>query len=70
MDLRNSKITLGELFKNAQAKSVIEYYFPILTNPFLVQMALKMSLENTLRLACGPDAGMRITQTVAALQAI
>jgi hypothetical protein len=70
VELRNNKITIGELYANDKAKRVIERNFPVLRNPFLMTVALKMSLENTLKLATGPSAQLQVAKLVSDLQSI
>jgi hypothetical protein len=70
VELRNNRITIGELYANDKAKRVIEKNFPVLRNPFLLTVALKMSLENTMKLATGPSAPMQVAKLVADLKSI
>jgi hypothetical protein len=70
MDLRNNKITVGELLQNKRAKAILGFNFPEMMNPFLLNIAEKMSLENTLKLARGPDARDQIEKMITALKAV
>ena len=70
MDLRNNKISIDEILKYPRAKGILERSFPILTNPFLFQVARKMSLENTLKLANGSYAQEIRDKVVLALEAL
>jgi hypothetical protein len=70
MNLRSNQITIGELLSNAKAKSVLGRNFPQLMNPFLLNVARKMTLENTLKLATGPYAQDQIKKIITDLEAI
>lgn len=70
MELKNNKITIGELYENDRARRVIERTFPILRNQFLMTVALKMSLENTMKLATGSDAPDQVAKMLSDLRRI
>lgn len=70
MDLKNNKITVGELLDNPKAKELLMRDFPILNNEYLIKMARGMSLENTLELAKGLCDKDLIKKTVCDLEAI
>lgn len=70
MDLRNNKITIGEVLQIPKAKAILGRNFPELMNPFLLKAASKMSLENTLKLAHGPSAQEKIDKIILDLEAI
>lgn len=70
MDLKNNRITIGEIIKNPRAKYIIDRNFPIMMNPFLLQVALKMSLENILKLASGPYAQDQRNKVIFDLESI
>lgn len=70
MDLKQNKITISELYASEKAKRIIERSFPVLCNPFLQTVALKMSLENTLKLASGSHAQEQVDKVLADLKSI
>jgi len=70
MDLRNNKITVGEILCNPRAKALLGKNFPELMNPFLLNVAKKMSLESTFKLARGPYAQDQIKNFIFALEAL
>jgi hypothetical protein len=70
MDLRNNKITLGEILKNPKGEGILGRFFPELMNPFLLHQAKKMSLENILKLATGPNALEKKAKIIDRLNAI
>jgi hypothetical protein len=70
MDLKNNKITVGEVLLNPRAKAILGKNFPELMNPFLLHVAKKMSLESTFKLARGPYAQDQIKQMIFALEGV
>ena len=70
MDLKNNKITIGEVLKIPKAKAILLRNFPELINPFLLKAASKMTLENTLKLAHGPLAQEKIDKIILEMQTI
>lgn len=70
MDLKNNKIELDHIMRNPKGKTIMARNFPELMNPFLLKMASKMSLENTLKLARGPYAKDQINRIITDLEAI
>ncbi|MDR3278791.1 MAG: hypothetical protein LBT12_08455 [Oscillospiraceae bacterium] len=53
MDLKNNKITVGELLQNAGARGLLTREFPQLVSPAALLMARGMTLEQVLALAAG-----------------
>ncbi len=51
MDLRNQKITFGEIMKNQQAASLLKKEFPQWADSPLMRMASAMPLSKVLRIA-------------------
>ncbi len=70
MNLRNNQITIGELLSNVRARAVLGRNFPQLMNPFLLNVARRMTLGNTLKLASGPCAQEQVLQIISELKAI
>jgi hypothetical protein len=70
LDLKNNKITIGELYLNTKAKRLLDRNFPVLLNPFILTVALKMSLENTLKLATGSNAPAQVASLLSDLRNI
>lgn len=70
MNLKKNQITVGELLSNVRARAVLGRNFPQLMNPFLLNVAKDMTLQNTLKLATGPYAQEQISQLIADLEAI
>lgn len=70
MDLKNNKITLGEILESPKGEFIFNKLFPELMNPFLLNVAKKMTLENTLKLATGTDAQDKISYVIDKLEAI
>lgn len=68
MDLKNKKITFGEILKNTKAEVIFERLFPEVMNPFLLHQAKKMTLENILKTATGPDAQEKREKVVSMLK--
>ena len=53
MDLKNNKITVGELMANPAAKAVLEREFSQYMTPMLMQMAKNMTIKDVLKYASG-----------------
>ncbi len=70
MDLKNNKITIGEILLIPKAKAILVSNFPEFMNPFLLKTARKMSLENTLKLAHGHFAQKQIDKIISELEAV
>jgi len=68
MDLKNNKITFGDVLKNPKAEIIFDRLFPEVMNPFLLHQAKKMTLENILKNATGPDAKEKIEKVVSMLK--
>ena len=70
MDLKNNKITVAEMYENPGAKAILRRTFPELLNPFLFQVAKKMSLESTMKLAYARYDHEHMKSVLDALKAI
>ena len=70
MDLKNNKIPVTELLKNKRAKLILCRNLPMLSNPYLLLKAERMSLESVLKLASGPDAQEITARMVSDLEAL
>ncbi len=70
MDLKNNQITIGELLRIPKVKVILDRNFPELMNPFLLNMAKNMSLENTFKLAHGTHAQDQVNKIISDLKAI
>jgi hypothetical protein len=70
MDLKNNKITLGEILIHPKAERIFNRLFPELMNPFLLIQAKKMTLDNILKLATGPNAPEKIEKVISTLMLI
>lgn len=70
VDLKRRQITVGELLVNPKARRILGRNFPELMNPFLLNVAQKMTLENTLKLAVGPYAPEQVSSIISDLEAI
>jgi hypothetical protein len=70
MDLKDNKITIGEILKNPKAKAILIRNFPVLNNGFLLRMSHSMSLENTFKLATGHCDQDQIQKVIFSLNAI
>jgi hypothetical protein len=70
MDLKNNKITLGEILDNPKGEIVFGRYYPEVMNPFLLNVARKMSLENILKLGNGTESPNKVERVIALLKAI
>jgi hypothetical protein len=58
------------MYENPRAKAILRRSFPELLNPFLFQVAKKMSLESTLKLAYARYNHEQMIIMLAALRAI
>lgn len=67
MDLSNRKIIFGEVLKNPRAVIIFTQLIPEVMNPFLLHQAKKMTLENILKLATGPNAPEKIEKVISTL---
>jgi hypothetical protein len=52
MDLKNNRITMGELLNDPRSRAVLQRYFPrFVNNPLMVRMGRGMTLQQTLQMA-------------------
>ena len=70
MDLRNNRITIGEILVYPRGRAILERYFPEIMNPFLLVIAERMILSNILKLAQGANAQDQIDRVISGLKAI
>lgn len=70
MDLRNNRITIGEILEYPRGRAILNKNFPVMMNPFLLIIAEKMILDNILKLAQGPNAQEQKDRMVADLKAV
>lgn len=70
MDLRNNRITIGEILEYPRGRAILNKNFPVMMNPFLLIIAEKMILDNILKLAQGPNAQEQKDKMVADLKAV
>ena len=71
MDLRNGRITIGELWRNPQARAVLQQEFPqYANNPMLLRMAMGMPLGRVLDHARGRVSQAKIDRALQRLQAL
>lgn len=54
MDLKNNRITMGQLLADPRSRAVLQRYFPQFTgNPLMVRMGRNLTLQQTLQMARG-----------------
>lgn len=70
MNLRNNEITVGEIILDPQAKALLKEEFPEVMNPFMLQLARKMTLASILELGKDRYPPEKMSRVLAALQAI
>jgi hypothetical protein len=70
MNLKNNEITVGEVISNPQANALLKREFPDVMNPFMLQLAKKMTITEILNLAKGRYPQEKIDRVLAELQAI
>jgi hypothetical protein len=70
MDLRNNQITIGEILVYPRGAAILNRNFPEMMNPFLLVVAKKMTLENILKLAQGPNAQNQVESIMSDLTAL
>lgn len=70
MDLRNNRITIGEILAYPRGRAILNRNFPVMMNPFLLVIAEKMILSNILKLAQGPNARDQIDKIISDLTAV
>lgn len=70
VDLKNYKITVGELLSNPKSKAVLHREFPNLINHPMIGMARNMTLEKVLRYAQDYLPKERIRQVISELERI
>ena len=70
MDLKNNEITVGEIISNPEANALLKREFPDVMNPFMLQLARKMTLAKILDLAKDRYPQEKISRVIAELQAI
>lgn len=69
MDLRNGRITVGELWQNPKARAILQREFPQFAgNPMLLRMGMGMPLSKVLGFARGRVPQAKIDQVLEALQ--
>ncbi len=70
MDLKNNQITISEILQNPKAKAILARNFPELMHPFILQVARKMNLENTLKLAKGNYSSDNVSKIISDLELV
>lgn len=70
MDLKNNRITIGEILVYPRGRAILNRNFPVMMNPFLLVIAEKMILGNILKLAQGPNAQNQIDKMLSDLKAV
>lgn len=70
MDLKNNRVTIGEILIYPRGRAILNRNFPVLMNPFLLVIAEKMILNNILKLAQGPNAQDQVDKMLSDLRAI
>lgn len=71
MDLRNGRITMGELWKNPQARAILQREFPeIAGNPMMLRMAMGMSLSRVIPHARKHYSQQKVDGVIRQLQAV
>ena len=70
MDLKNNRITIGEILVSPRGRAILNRNFPVMMNPFLLVIAEKMILDNILKLAQGPNAQEQKDKMIADLRAV
>lgn len=70
MDLKNNRITIGEILVYPRGRAILNRNFPVMMNPFLLVIAEKMILDNILKLAQGPNAQEQKDKMIADLKAV
>ncbi len=70
MDLKNNRITIGEILANNDAKAILKRDFPELMTPFMLRLARNMTLENVLKYSKGRYSVAQINKTLEALKKI
>ena len=70
MDLRENRISVGELLMNTSAKTLLKKEFPEVMSPLMLAMAKKMTLQSVLELAGSRYPQEKLQRVLEELRAI
>lgn len=71
MDLKNNRITMGELLADPRSRAVLQRYFPqFVNNPMMVHMGRSMPLSRVLAMAGSHVPRAAVQQAMEALRNI
>jgi len=68
MNLRNYEITVSEVLKNPQARTLLQKEFPQITNPPMFALTQNMPLREVIRRAQGVVPKVKINQLLSQLE--
>ena len=71
MDLKQNRITMGELLANPRSRAVLQRYFPqFVNNPMMVHLGRNMPLQQVLGMARSHIPADRLQKAMEALRNI